>query len=71
MSVEDPTASELLTAVNAAILALVTNKAKSISVGERTFVYNDLNELRQMRKQLRTECGSTSGTIRLADISGT
>ncbi|HUW18258.1 MAG TPA: hypothetical protein VMW16_03065 [Sedimentisphaerales bacterium] len=69
MSAENPTAAELLTAVNAAILDLVTGNVKSISINDRSFTYQNLNELRDMRKQLQMEVREPSSTIRLGDVS--
>ncbi len=69
MSAEAPTASELLTAVNAAILALITKKIESYTIVDVTYHYNDLDKLRAMRKELQKECRTTSNTIRLADVS--
>jgi len=71
MSASDPTVAELLTAVNAAIYALVIGKAKIITIGGRTYHYNNLDELRAMRTELKKEARIISGSIRLADISGT
>jgi len=71
MSASDPTVAELLIAVNAAIYALVTGKAKVITINGRTYQYNNLDELRAMRAELKKEARITSGSIRLADISGT
>ena len=70
MSVEEPTAAELLVAVNAAILALITGKVKSYNIEGTGFTYNQLDELRDMRKQLQAECRPTSSTIRLGNVSG-
>jgi len=69
MSVEEPTAAELLVAVNAAILALITGKVKSYNIEGTGFTYNDLQELKDMRKQLQAECRPTGSTIRLGDVS--
>lgn len=69
VSIEDPTAAELLTAANAAILSLITGKAKSISIAGRSFEYNDLDALRQMRRELTRECREPNTTIRLGDVS--
>jgi len=69
MSVSDPTAAELLTAVNAAILALVTNKIKAYTINGVSYQYHQLPELKEMRKQLQLECRTAGNTIRLADVS--
>lgn len=69
MSITDPTSAELLTAVNAAILSLLSGKTKSYSIGDRTYVYRDISDLRELRKSLVAECRATGGTIRLGDIS--
>ena len=64
------TAAEILTAVNDAILALIQDKVSSISFNGRTYVYQDLDKLRAMRKELRKETRTVSNEIRVADISG-
>ncbi|UCE67560.1 MAG: hypothetical protein JSU85_05985 [Candidatus Zixiibacteriota bacterium] len=71
MSEADPTAAELLTAVNAAILALVSGTVLSQTIGNRTYTKNDLDSLRQMRTELRRETTSRSGSMRVADVTGT
>jgi len=71
MSVLDPTATELLTAVNAAILNLITDKFKSQSIGTRSYTRFDLDELREMRKQLQMEVREPGSVVRLGDISRT
>jgi len=64
------TAAELLDAVNTAILELVQGKAKSITAHDgRSFTYNDLPELRQMRQDLLREVRSTGAMIRPGDVS--
>ena len=70
MSAENPTVAELLTAVNAAIYALVTRKVSSYTVDGVTYNYHDLKALRELRKELREQSRTSSGSIRLADISG-
>jgi len=64
------TASELLAAVNAAILALITNKVESYEIEGVNYHYIDLDKLRIMRKELQAETRTTANTIRLADVSG-
>ena len=73
MSAEDPTASELLTACNAAIYSIVTNKAQSVSFQGRNYTYLDLADLRSMRDELQKEVrisNNSGSSIRLADLSG-
>jgi len=70
MSIDDPTAAELLTAVNAAILELITDRTKQFTVAGRVYSYNDLNDLRAMRTELQKETRSESGSVRLGDFSG-
>jgi len=71
MSTEDPTAAELLTAVNAAILDIVAKKFSSTTVNGQTYTRQDLGQLREMRKELKKEVRSGSNSsVRLADISG-
>lgn len=69
MSAENPTATELLIAVNVAILDLIAGNVKSISINDRSFTYQNLDELRDMRKQLQREVHDPSSTIRLGDVS--
>lgn len=69
MSTENPTAAELLTAVNAAILDLVSGNVQSVSINNRSWTYQDLSKLRDMRKQLQMEVREPSSTIRLGDVS--
>ncbi len=70
MSVEDPTLAELLTAVNAAILNLLTSKISSYSLNGIAYNYHNIDELKKLRGELRQEVAGQSGsTIRLADIS--
>jgi hypothetical protein len=71
MSESDPTAAELLTAVNAAILNLIANKFKSQTIGGRSYTRFELDELREMRKQLQMEVREPGSVVRLGDISGT
>ena len=71
MSSEDPTAAELLTAVNAAILALLTRRVKSYSIAGTSYTYHDVGELRTLRAELRKETRTAGSTIRVADVSGT
>lgn len=75
MSESDPTIAELLTAVNAAILSLVSRRVQKYRVGEIEYTYNDLDQLRQMRAELQKENALANQTttrprILLADISG-
>jgi len=70
VSVEDPTAAELLTTVNVAINTLMSGNAKSVTTANgRTFEYNDLTALRQMRRELTRECRQSNTTVRLGDVS--
>ena len=71
MSTADPTAAEILTALNVAILALVTKKYSSMTIDGRTYTYIDIDKLRAWRKELRAETRTTSNTVRVADVSGT
>ena len=64
------TASELLDAVNTAILDLITGSSVTITFEGRTYQKHDLDKLRLMRTELRKETRSSSCQIRLADISG-
>ena len=68
----DPTAAELLVAVNAAIYALVSSRFKSTTVNDRTYTRQDLPALREMREELQTEVNATAnnaGKVRLGDFS--
>lgn len=68
----DPTAAELLTAVNAAIYALVISGFKSTTVNNSTYTRQDLGELRQMRTELQEQVNASSnnaGKVRLGDFS--
>ncbi len=68
----DPTAAELLIAVNAAIYALVSSKFKTTTVNDRTYTRQDLPALREMRTELRAEvnaAANNSQKIRLGDFS--
>jgi len=70
VSAEDPTAAELLTALNVAILALIEGGASAITAcNGQNYTYNDLDKLRLMRAELRKECRSSGATIRLGDVS--
>lgn len=56
-----------LTAVNAAILAIVTGKAQSYSLHGRNVTRLDLTQLRELRKELEAVIArSSSGTFLLA-----
>jgi hypothetical protein len=55
--------------VNAAILALLATPTKSVSLNNRTYVYRDLQDLRELRVNLQQECRTQTGTVRLGDIS--
>ncbi|KKL10032.1 hypothetical protein LCGC14_2559870 [marine sediment metagenome] len=74
MSASDPTVAELLTKVNVAIYELLTRKVKSWTLGTTTYTYQNLDELRLLRSELKKEvdAGSSSSrrSILLADISG-
>lgn len=69
MSESDPTAAELLTATNAAILALITGRVSAYTINGSSYTYNDLPGLREMRTELQKECRTAGTSIRLADIS--
>lgn len=72
MSVEDPTAAELLTEVNKAIRALLMRRVSSYTVGGVSYRYEDLNNLRLLRRELAGEAEIAAGTrggILHADIS--
>ena len=71
MSESDPTVAELLTAVNAAIYDLLTKKYAVTTVNGRTYTRQDLGKLRELRKELKIEARTRTGSIRLGDISGT
>ena len=68
MSAEDPTPTELLTAVNAAIYALVTKRLSNFTVDGVTYYRQDLAKLRQMRSELMIEVRPASGSVRLGDF---
>ena len=71
MSAEDPTLAELLTAVNAAIYNLLTNKISSYDLNGISYTYHNLDDLKKLRAELKKEAAAGSGSsIRLADISG-
>ena len=68
----DPTDAEMLTAVNAAIYALVISKFKSTTVNDRTYTRQDLGSLREMKKALEDVVNisaNTAGAIRLGDFN--
>lgn len=68
MSEAEPTLTELLTAVNAAIYALLSRRVESYTVGGTSYKYHDLDKLRAWRKELLAE-NRTSGSLkRLADF---
>ena len=70
MSAEDPTLAELLTAVDVAILNLLTNKISSYSLNGISYDYHNLDDLRRLRDELKKETAAGSASsIRLADIS--
>lgn len=71
MSAENPTVAEMLTAVNAAIYGLLQGKASSYSINGRSYTFHDLDKLRAFRSELQKESESGTGTVMLADISGT
>lgn len=60
------TATQLLAAVNEAILNLVTAKATFVSVDGRQYTTHDLEKLRKMRAELKKEAAeeaAASGSI--------
>lgn len=69
MSISDPTGAELLTTVNAAILALSTHKVARYTIGQTSYEYQNLPALRMLRKDLRAEVKTGSSRVRLADVS--
>ena len=70
MSDADPTAAELLTETNAAILALLRRRVKSYNVFGTSYTYEDLGELRAMRGELQKETvRSERRPILLGDVS--
>ena len=69
MSDENPTAAELLQAVNAAILELLQDGVKTSTINGRSYTRNEIPELRALRAELVRECRSTSSIIRLGDVS--
>ena len=64
------TATELLAAVDAAILALMTSKIAEYQIGEIKYRYHDLGVLREWRKELKAETRSAGSRIRLANMGG-
>ena len=69
MSASDPTASELLVLVNAALYQLLSKTVKSYSIGDRSYTYRDIQELQGLRTQLAKEVRSHTATVRLGDVS--
>ena len=41
--------------IEAALLAIVTNKAEEYTIGDRTFKYMDISELRRLRSIYKTQ----------------
>ncbi|HIJ70669.1 MAG TPA: peptidylprolyl isomerase [Planctomycetes bacterium] len=70
MSAADPTRQEMLTAVNAAIYAILTGGYKSLSASERSLTKLGISELRDIRRELVRELRSTENTVSLGDVSG-
>jgi len=64
------TAAELLTAVNTAILNLLTGAYQSQTIAGRSYTRHDLGQLREMRKELQKETRAAGSRIRLGDVSG-
>lgn len=68
MSEAEPTIMEMLTAVNAAIYALLTRRIESYTVGGISYKYHDLDKLRAWRKELLAESRTSGSLVRLADF---
>lgn len=68
MSAADPTVAEMLIAVNTAIYAIVVKKFSSYSIAGRSYTYNDLGQLREMRAELSKESRTGNSMIRLAGL---
>ena len=63
MSAADPTAAEMLTAVNVAIKAIVDKKVASLSINGRALANLGLAELYRMRRDLTTEIRTSGGNV--------
>jgi len=59
----------MVTAIDAAILALITNKVASYDVEGTAYRYHDLDKLRAMHKHYAAIARSSGSRFRLADIS--
>ncbi len=71
MSIADPTPQELLTAVNAEILALVSGRVQETEVNHRKFKHLNLAELKELRTELEHQVSrENTQMIAIADISG-
>jgi hypothetical protein len=68
MSEAEPTLTELLTAVNAAIYALLTRRVESYTVGGASYKYHDLDKLRAWRNELLAASRPSGSLKRLADF---
>ncbi len=70
MSSDDPTAAELLTEVNKAILALLQRRVSSYKLHGTEYTYADLDQLRALRTELSREtAGVNRRRVLLGDIS--
>jgi len=64
------TASEILSAIDTAILSLVQNKISSYELNGVRYEYNDLDKLRRLRKDFKAASRTTRSIMRPANISG-
>lgn len=66
------TAAEMVTAIDQAIMALVSHRIQEYDVMGTRYRYQDLDALREVRKMYQQEANaSSSSRVRLADIRGT
>jgi len=64
------TASVMVAAIDAALLALVTNRVASYDLNSVSYTYNDITKLKDLRKYYAGLSRSSGSRVRLADISG-
>ena len=72
MSVTDPTAAEMLTACNVAIMGLISKQFKTTKVNDREYTLQDIAALRELRDNLKVEVNAATnnpGGVRLGDFS--
>lgn len=66
-----PTDAEILDAIRQAIFDIVSKKVESVTIGQQQFRYQDLNKLREMKREYENAAAAeTYGNTALINFRG-